>query len=86
MFVDCMEIYVDDLNVYCTTFKEVHNNLKKVLKRCQEHNLSLNNEKCYMMMEGVVLGHFVSSLGIQVDPSRVEVITTLPKFEKKKIC
>ena len=30
------------------------------------------------MNEGVVLGHFISFLGIQVDPSKVQVIQTLP--------
>lgn len=30
------------------------------------------------MNEGIVLGHFVSFLGIQVDPSKIQVILTLP--------
>ena len=60
IYVDCMEIYMDDLTIYGTTFEEAKENLEKVLKRCQDYNLSLNNEKCYMMMEGVVLGHFIS--------------------------
>ena len=31
-----------------------------------------------MMNEGIVLGHFISFLGIQVDPSKVQGIQTLP--------
>jgi hypothetical protein len=31
-----------------------------------------------MMSEGVVLGHFISSQGIQVDPSKIQVIENLP--------
>jgi hypothetical protein len=31
-----------------------------------------------MMSEGIVLGHFISSQGIQVDPSKIEVIKNLP--------
>lgn len=32
-------------------------------------------EKCLIMMnEGFILGHYISSIGIQVDPSKVEVI------------
>jgi hypothetical protein len=31
-----------------------------------------------MMSEGVILGHFISSQGIQVDPSKIQVIKDLP--------
>jgi hypothetical protein len=31
-----------------------------------------------MMSEGVVLGHFISSQGIQVDPSKIQFIKDLP--------
>jgi hypothetical protein len=31
-----------------------------------------------MMSEGIVLGHFISSQGIQVDPSKIQVIKDLP--------
>ena len=30
------------------------------------------------MSEGIVLGHFISSQGIQVDPSKIQVIKDLP--------
>ena len=53
------------------------------LKICQEDNIFLNCEKYFMMMEeGVVLGHFISSKCIQVDPTKIEVISTLPTLEK----
>ncbi|XP_075105079.1 uncharacterized protein LOC142179249 [Nicotiana tabacum] len=54
-------------------------NLKRVLKRCIETNLVLNWEKChFMVQEGIVLGHLVSSKGIEVDCSKVDVIEKLP--------
>jgi hypothetical protein len=31
-----------------------------------------------MMSEGIVIGHFISSQGIQVDPSKIQVIKDLP--------
>jgi hypothetical protein len=31
-----------------------------------------------MMSEGIVLRHFISSQGIQVDPSKIQVIKDLP--------
>lgn len=55
-----------------------HQSLKKDLKRCEDYNLSLNSEKCFMMMqEGIVLGHHISTAGIQVDPTKIEVIQNL---------
>jgi hypothetical protein len=36
-------------------------------------NLSLSHEKCNMLMnEGVVLGHHLSSRGIEVDQNKVK--------------
>nr|XP_034896193.1 uncharacterized protein LOC118034871 [Populus alba] len=53
--------------------------LEKVLERCEESNLVLNWEKCHFMVtHGIVLGHIVSSKGIEVDKSKVEVIQKLP--------
>lgn len=48
---DCMEIYMDDFTTYGGTFEEALNNLQKKLQRCEYHNLSLNSEKCLMMMQ-----------------------------------
>nr|XP_034903990.1 uncharacterized protein LOC118041005 [Populus alba] len=53
--------------------------LDKVLERCEESNLVLNWEKCHFMVtHGIVLGHIVSSKGIEVDKSKIEVIQKLP--------
>ncbi|KAL4269575.1 hypothetical protein GQ457_HM001550 [Hibiscus cannabinus] len=52
---------------------------KKVLKRCKETNLVLNWEKCHFMVdEGIVLGHKISSKGMEVDKAKIEVISKLP--------
>lgn len=40
---------MDDFTTYGETFDEALQNLEIVLKRCSEHNLSLSNEKCFMM-------------------------------------
>jgi hypothetical protein len=79
MLNDSMEIFMDDFTPYGVSFQEALENLEKVLKRCIQAQLSLSTEKCHMMMsEGIVLGHFISSQGIQVDPSKIEVIKNLP--------
>ena len=42
--------------------------------------MTLNWEKCHFMIKkGIVLGHEVSSQGIEVDKVKVEVITILPE-------
>ena len=42
--------YMDEFTIYNDTFKEALANLEKVLKRCKEVSLSLNNEKYYMLL------------------------------------
>ncbi|KAI5335302.1 hypothetical protein L3X38_025435 [Prunus dulcis] len=54
-------------------------NLSLVLERCQETNLVLNWEKCHFMVkQGIVLDHSISSKGIEVDKAKIEVIAKLP--------
>jgi len=50
-----------------------------VLKHCIETNLVLNFEKCHFMVEHrVVLGHVVSSKGLEVDKAKVKIIQSFP--------
>lgn len=82
---DCMEIYMDDFTMFGVTFEEAMVNLENVLVRCQEHNLALYSENYFILMqEGVVLGHFISTTGIHVDPAKIEVIQTFPIPTKSK--
>ena len=74
-----MEVFMDDFSVYGSTFEQCLQNLEKVLQKCEEVNLVLNWEKCHFMVQtGVVLGHVVSSKGIEVDKAKIEVIEKLP--------
>ncbi|RDX93077.1 Retrovirus-related Pol polyprotein, partial [Mucuna pruriens] len=53
--------------------------MHRVLTRCIDTNLVLNFEKCHFMVtEGIVLGHLVSNRGIEVDKSKIDIITSLP--------
>jgi len=84
--VECfLEIFMDDFSVFGNSFDNCLTNLKKVLSKCEEKNLILNWEKCHFMVtNGIVLGHIVSSKGIEVDKSKIELIANLPtpKFVK----
>ena len=76
---------MDDFIAYGNTFQEALDNLEKVQIRCQETNLALSHDKCKMLLtEGIVLEHHVSSQGIKVDPTKIEVIVGLqsPKTQK----
>ncbi|RDX70138.1 Retrovirus-related Pol polyprotein from transposon opus, partial [Mucuna pruriens] len=76
---DCMEVFIDDFTVYADSFEACLENMSKVLKRCIDTNLVLNFEKCHFMVtEGIMLGHLVSSKGTEVDKSKVDIISSLP--------
>ncbi|RDX83942.1 Retrovirus-related Pol polyprotein from transposon 17.6, partial [Mucuna pruriens] len=69
---DCMEVFMDDFTVYATSFDACLENLSRVLTRCMDTNLVLNFEKCHFMVtDRIVLGHLVSSRGIEVDKSKI---------------
>ncbi|KAL4272228.1 hypothetical protein GQ457_13G013590 [Hibiscus cannabinus] len=76
---DCLEIFMDDFSTFGDNFENCLSNLEKVLKRCKETNLVLNWGKCHFMVdEGIVLGHKISSKGMEVDKAKIEVISKLP--------
>jgi len=70
---------MDDFTVYGSSFDVCLDSLEKVLNKCTKTNLVLNFEKCHFMVEqGIVLGHIISSKGIEVDPAKISVISQLP--------
>ncbi|KAK8644735.1 hypothetical protein V6N13_124035 [Hibiscus sabdariffa] len=76
---DCLEIFMDDFSTFGEDFNSCFSNLEKVLTRCKETNLVLNWEKCHFMVdEGIVLGHKISSRGMEVDKAKIDVISKLP--------
>jgi hypothetical protein len=76
---ECIEVFMDDFSMFGKCFDHCLNNLNIVLGRCVQTNLVLNKEKCHFMVEeGVVLGHKISSKGIEVDKAKAEVIEKLP--------
>ena len=63
-----MEIFMDDFSVYESTFEKCLENLETLLQRCQDQNLALNWEKYHFMVtKGIVLGHKISAVGLEVD-------------------
>ena len=69
---------MDDFTVYGSSFENSLHNLGTVLHRFQDKNLALNWEKCHFMVkEGIVLGHMISTAGLEVDKAKVSIITNL---------
>ncbi|RDY00917.1 Retrovirus-related Pol polyprotein from transposon 17.6, partial [Mucuna pruriens] len=76
---DCMEVFMDNFTVYANSFDACSENLSKILTRCINTNPILNFEKChFMVIEGIELGHLVSNRGIEVDKSKIDIITSPP--------
>jgi len=79
MVENFIEVFMDDFSVFGNSFKSCLKHLSLVLKRCQESNLVLNWENVILWLQKVfVLGHRISSKGIEVDRAKVEVIEKLP--------
>ena len=70
---------MDDFFVFGSSFDECLSNLRKVLERCREKNLTLNWEKCHFMVKkGIVLGYIISKDAIKVDKTKTDLIVNLP--------
>ena len=75
---EVMEIFMDDFTVYGSSFEQCLHNLGTVLQRCQDKNLDLNWEKChFMVIKEIVLGHMISTAGLEVDQAKVSIIRNL---------
>jgi hypothetical protein len=78
-------IYLDDITVFSKTNKKHCQHLRKVFSKCRKFGLSLNPKKSlFSMQEGKLLGHIVSTEGVQIDSRRVEAIQTLSLPRTKK--
>ena len=75
---EVMEIFMDDFTVYESSFEQCLHNLGIVLQRYKDKNLALNWGKCHFMVtEGIVLGHMISAVGLEVDQEKVSIIRNL---------
>ncbi|GJR02435.1 reverse transcriptase domain-containing protein [Tanacetum coccineum] len=78
MIEESVEVFMDDFSVFGNSFETFLNNLDKMLQRCKDAHLVLNWEKCHFMVkEGIMLGHKVSSAGLEVDKAKIDVISKL---------
>nr|GEY77467.1 reverse transcriptase domain-containing protein [Tanacetum cinerariifolium] len=79
MVENTIEVFMDDFSVFRNSFENCLSRLDKMLQRCEDTKLCLNWEKSHFMVkEGIVLGHKISKNRIEVDKSKIDVITKLP--------
>ena len=68
---------MDDWTIYGLV-KDHTVNLRLMLERCQQHNISLNLKKCIFCPPfGILLGHIVCKKGMLVDPTKIAIIVDL---------
>ena len=76
---ESLEVFMDNFSVFGNDFESCLAHLTKILEVCVRKQLVLSWEKSHFMVrEGVVLRHIVSSKGLEVDKAKIEVIQNLP--------
>ena len=74
-----IEVFMDDFSMLEKSFDNCLENMSQALIRCKETNLVLNWEKCHFIVkEGIVLGHWISERGSNIDKAKIETIEKLP--------
>jgi transposase InsO family protein len=75
----CM-VYLDDIIVYSTSFKQHLCDLREIFGRVRETGLRFNLPKCeFVRSELLYLGHFVTRAGIRPDPALISKISNFPR-------
>ncbi|GJT22110.1 reverse transcriptase domain-containing protein [Tanacetum coccineum] len=79
MIEESVKVFIDDFSVFGSSFDKCLNNLDKMLQCCKDAHLVLNWEKFHFMVkEGIVLGHKVSGVRLEVDKEKIDVISKHP--------
>ena len=78
--------YLDDILVYSGTFSEHADNLRKVLRRLQEHGIKLKPKKCELFKPRVCyLGKIVSADGYTMDPAEFRAVVALKETKPQPV-
>ncbi|GJU58716.1 hypothetical protein Tco_1236482 [Tanacetum coccineum] len=76
MIKQSVKVFMDDFYVFGNSFDNCLNNLDNMLKHSKDVNLVINWEKCHFMVkEGIMLGHKVFGVGLEVDKAKIDVIS-----------
>ena len=76
---------MDDILVFSKNRIEHQKQVKRILEKLRQHQLSLKAEKCYFEKEEIeFLGLIITETGIQMDPHKVKAITEWPTPTTKR--
>ncbi|GJZ04806.1 reverse transcriptase domain-containing protein [Tanacetum coccineum] len=79
MIKESIEVFMDDFSVFGNSFDYCLKNLDKMLQCCKDASLVLNWEKYHFMVEEeIMLGYKLSSVGLEVDKAKINIISKLP--------
>lgn len=72
-------VYIDDIIVFGTTFRETLEHLVNVFERLKDAKLTCKSKKCELFRRSVkFLGHVVSADGLKCDPDKVKAVAEWP--------
>jgi len=73
-------VFFDDILIYSRTWVEHLSHIRRVLALLREHSLFLKKSKCYFAEHSVVYpDHIISSMGVSMDPSKVDAVQAWPQ-------
>ena len=73
------ELYLDDRIVFGETEEEFMANLKLVLDRLREYNITCNPDKCRFGVESIeYVGHTIDSEGITFSEEKLDQVLNFP--------
>ena len=76
---------VDDILVTSETFEQHVDDVRALLQRCSESNITLNRKKLMLGRSKVKFaGYIVGRNGIQVDPDKIEAVNKFPTPSKRQ--
>jgi hypothetical protein len=72
-------VYLDDILVYSSTWKEHISHLMQVLENLKKHQLLANLKKCEFVQQLLVyLGYAIGGRELKIDPAKMEDIIKSP--------
>ena len=80
-----MIAYLDDILIFSDTFKEHIDHIIKILERFETVQLQLKLKKCeFHVQETKFLGHWITTEGIQMEKTKIQVILDWPELQNTK--
>lgn len=74
---DYLEAFIDDFSLFGNSFEACLTNLESVLDYCKQKTFLLNWKNTTLVRKDIVLGHSVSSKGMEIDKVKVKYISKI---------